>query len=75
MALFWHKKWHKNDTKMTQIIKSVKPKRILSDIIIENERKKIMKLSNYLNFATWVIELEVEKKANKISTDFVHSSK
>lgn len=34
-----------------------------------------MKLSNYLNFATWVIELEVEKKANKISTDFVHSVK
>ncbi len=35
MALFWHKKWHKNDTNY----KICQTKRILSDIIIENDRK------------------------------------
>ena len=34
-----------------------------------------MTLGNYLNRATLIIELEVERNANTLSTDFVHSAK
>ena len=69
MAQKWHNRWHKNGI----LFIICQTKCIPSDIIIENGKKVIMELRNYVYYATMPIVEEVERIANKISTDFVHS--